>query len=181
MNCRTTFAPLLLAALFLAPAGCGKKTKTEARPAADNKRPPKETTATGPHGGHKFHLAKGHDVVAEIKFTSEPRRVELYFLDHEDNTKGILAADEAITLSGLKHAGKDLADVTLKAAPLQGENGGSSHFEATGDAVPADVDEVQALNGATFTATIGGKSRKATVNAGEEEHDEHEDHKSKTR
>lgn len=177
---RDTIFSAVLAGLCLlgfSLSGCRPKTKTgAAQPAEKVKGHLKDVHSQGPHGGQTFHFAEGHDVLAEIVFKKDPRRIELYFLEHDDKTKGVPASDKQITLTGLKHEGKSLPDVVLTAAPLAGEKDGASRFVASGMAVPAEVDEAHALNGATFTATIGGKKRSATINIHEHGHDEDDDH-----
>jgi len=176
-RCPVPMLPLILVAAFAALLpGCGKKEeKTNVKPAEDNKQ--EVEGVKGPHGGQTFHFASGHDILGEVVFSKEQRKIEIYIIDHNytKNKQGIIASDASITLTGLKHDGEDLPDVTLSAAPLEGEEGGSSHFEAAGDAVPKDVDELHALHGATFEVTIDGKSRKATVKVDEKPHEDHHD------
>jgi len=167
---RKLLLPALTLCLALTLTGCQNKTDQQAKPAKDDKGQVEDVHSQGPHGGHKFHFASGHDVLAEIVFAKDPRTIELYLIDHENEKQGVIATDNEITLTGLKHDGEDLPDVTLTAQPLEGEQGGSSHFIATGDAVPAEIDDEHALNGATFTATIDGKKRTATITLGEEAH-----------
>ena len=177
---RSAIFSLLLAGLcvlgFCLP-GCRPKTKTgNAQPAEKVKGNLKDVHSQGPHGGRIFHFAEGHDVLAEIVFKKAPRTIELYFLEHDDKTKGVPASDRQITLSGLKHEGKSLPDVVLTAVPQEGEKDGASRFVAAGQAVPAEVEEAHALDGATFTATIGGKKRSATIHIHEHGRDEDHDH-----
>jgi hypothetical protein len=164
---RVSSVCLVLCAVFL--AGCGNKTKTEARPAKDNKKPVETEHAKGPHGGHLFDVGPGHEYMGELVLTKEPRQLELYLLDHHDKKKAVVSGSKAITITAIKHDGKSLPAITLEAKPLESDKDGSSHFVASGDKLPNELDDVDALNGAKFKVDIGGKPIEATISA------EHED------
>ena len=165
MNLKSLVALCFAAALLLNAAGCGKKTKTEAKPAQDDKKPVKHEHAKGPHGGHLFDVGLDHKYMGELVVSKDPRQIELYLVDHEDNKKAVMSGSKTITITAIKHGGKSLPDVTLEAVPLKTDKDGCSHFVADGDKVPKEIDDDEALHGAKFKVSIGGKEIEATIAA----------------
>lgn len=154
-------AVLLLAAALL--AGCNSKKTGDAKPAGK----PGEVKLghdEGPHGGFAFDVG-GHKYMGELLV--KDKKIDVYLIQHSDKTKAVFTTDKQITITAIKHEGKALPDITLKAAPLDGETEKWSHFEA---AAPDGVDEAHVLNGAKFTVDVGGEKLEATIKAHEHDH-----------
>ena len=167
-------AAVLSAAVLL--AGCTKsKTKGEYTEAKTGGQIESEHDE-GKHGGHLIHIDDHHKNMAEI--VVKDGTITVYFVDHNDTSKAVLLSDQEIVISGLKHDGKDVA-ITLKAKPLDGETDGSSRFEAAGDAVPEHVKDHEVLHGGKFSYTIGDEKFDVTIP--EEDHEDGDEHKTKTK
>jgi hypothetical protein len=160
---RVSFACVLMCAVLL--AGCNNKTKTEARPAKDNKKPIEQEHAKGPHGGHLFDVGADHKYMGELVVAKDPRKIELYLVDHEDPKKAVMSGSKTITITAIKHGEKSLPDVTLDMAPLKTDKDGCSHFAVAGDKSPTEIAADEALHGAKFKVNIAGKEIEATIAA----------------
>lgn len=165
---RFTILPALLAVAVVA-TGCRKKTDN-AKPAEDNKKKVADAHSEGPHGGTSFDVGK-HEYMAEVLVKDGV--VHLYFHDHNKKEVAVQAEEKEIKITAIKHDGKSLPDLTLTAKPDEKDKGkeGSSHFQASGDAVK-EIKEAHALNGAKFKATIKGKEYDITIYVKEHEHDD---------
>lgn len=159
---RVLFVSLLACAALV--AGCSKKTKNGAKPAKNDKKQVEEEH-TGPHGGHLFDVGDGHKYMGELVLSKEPRKLDLYLIDHNEHSKAVMSGSKAITITSIKHDGKSLPDVTLESRPLQTDEGGCSHFVAAGDKLPKEIDDVGELNGAKFKVKIGGEEVEASITA----------------
>lgn len=169
------FRMSLAAFMLVAVTGCPPKSEKtgDPKPAKTGDKV-EHTHDDGAHGGHKFHFEKGHDVLAEL--VVKDGKIAIFVIDHDDPSQTVEADDKEIKITGVKHDGKDLGPIVLKAMKKDKK----TWFEASGDAVPKEIKEAHDLNGGTFTVKIGGKERKATISEeDEDEHEEHSDHKSK--
>jgi hypothetical protein len=164
---RVSFLCLVGCATLL--AGCGKKTNNGAKPAKNTKAPIQEENK-GPHGGHLFDVGEGHKYKGELALSTKPRKLELYLIDHNEPTKAVVSGSKAITITSIKHDGKPLPDITLDGDPLKSDKDGCSHFVASGDKLPKEIDDVGELNGAKLKVLIAGKEVEATIEA-EHHHD----------
>ncbi|MFQ5730943.1 MAG: hypothetical protein ACE5KM_03200 [Planctomycetaceae bacterium] len=165
MTTRNPLPVILLLAAPLIAGGCNSKKTGEYKTAAPAGKVTLEHDE-GPHGGTAFDVGMGHKYMAVLLL--KDRTIEIYLIDHRDKSKAVFTTDKEITITGVMHDGKKLADVTLKAAPLKDETDTWSHFAA---AAPDAVKEAHALNGANFTVTIAGKTIKATIKAHEHDGD----------
>ena len=145
---------LCLLALCLTAPGCrSKKSESDKTGGKTGQQKKFARHSDGPHGGYSFDIGK-HEYMAEILI--KDGTLHLYFHEHNDKEKPILAEESEIKITAIKVDGKKLPDITLPAKPQDGETKGSSHFELGGDAVK-EITRPYALHGAKFQATIQGK------------------------
>lgn len=153
---------LAAACLFLLTIGCTKSdSNNEIKPGKNE--PLEETHNAGSRGGKNFHLTKNgklvHDYLAEI--VCKERKIFLYIIDHDDAEKFIPVAEKEIKITGLKAGEKKLSPITLT---LQ-TKGKQSWFEASGDAIPAEIKTIADLNGGIFSITINKEKYEVPINS----------------
>ena len=142
-------------------AGCGKSKSGDAKPA--NPEGEHAGEHHGPHKGMLFDVGPDHKVLGEAVITTEPRKLELYLLDHNDTKKAIISTSKTITITSIKADGNPVADITLDMAPLSTDKDGSSRFVIEGDKLPKEITEDHDLIGAKFSVMIGGKEVQAEI------------------
>lgn len=118
----------------------------------------------GPNGGHILELGEYH---GEIAITDG--RVLTLFVLGEDAKTPVPVADA--TAKVLLKVGEETKEIPLEAAPLEGETDGkTSRFTAAADALPAEIVDIEGVNG-EVVLIVAGKEHKASAS-----HDHHHDH-----
>ena len=82
-------------------AGCGKSKSGDAKPA--NPEGEHAGEHHGPHKGMLFDVGPDHKVLGEAVITTEPRKLELYLLDHNDTKKAIISTSKTITITSINN------------------------------------------------------------------------------
>lgn len=170
-----TRTALLVGACTL-PLMMGCPPKGEAYREMGAKDDVKNTTAddhhhhdAGPHGGHIIELGDYHGEVVLDK----DRVLTLYILG-DDAATAAPVADATAKLNA--KVGADKKEIALTAAPQEGEaDGKTSRFTAAADALPAEIIDIEDLQGDVILI-IAGKETTAPI-AHDHDHDHDHEHK----
>ena len=168
-----TYSLMMTATILF--AGCSTD-ETEYKKPAPSSDPIEEVHGThkpGPHGGQLLDLGE-HEYMAEVVFNEDaPKSITVYLIEHDDNSKTVLSADEKLTINGLKVDGQEIS-LTLAAKPQEGDaDGKTSRFEISGDDIPEGIEDMHELEDGRFSVMIDGKSYSGTI---EHDHDDDHDH-----
>lgn len=125
----------------------------------------------GPHKGRMVDLGDDHQLVTEITYTKEPRKITVYVLDHNTQSKPMPIEAKSMTLELHDKEGGH-HPVTLSAEPQSGEEEGkSSQFMVQGEAIPEFIEDVEDIDG-HLNVQIGEKTVEAVYEEEEHEHQE---------
>lgn len=176
MIIRITPALLCLVALFV--SGCAKQEEAPAvseADAADAARESKKHAAAhvhqAPHGGELIEIG---DHQYNVELVLEDGTLTAYVLGGHAS-KSVSIAQDTLDFD-IEGDDGDEVEVEMKADPQDGdEDGKSSRFVATGEAVPATLKSLEGVHGHVHI-TIGGDEFLGDL--AHEDHDEgHDDHK----
>jgi hypothetical protein len=145
--------------------GCGDK-RPEPRPKSPTAKTAHDHPHEGPHGGHIIELSD-EDYHAELVHDDKTNTVTVYLLDSSAKKAAPIAAEDVtinLTIDSKPQQFK------LAAKPLEGEQGKSSRFEASDEALMKALDAKGASG--RLDLNVEGKAYSGTIEA----HD-HEDHK----
>jgi len=124
----------------------------------------------GRNGGRTSFVGNGQLLLAEVALSEDAKTITVWLMGRYKPNSPVLAADSAITISGLKDSTLDidakvkiLPDIKLAAKPQNGEGAGngSSRFVSVGP-LPDSIQYYRDLEGGMFSVSIGNdpKTRK---------------------
>lgn len=118
----------------------------------------------GPNGGHILELGEYHGEIA----VTDGRVLTLFVLGEDAKTPAPVAD---ATAKALLKVGSETKEIPLASSPLEGETDGkSSRFAAAADALPAEIVDIEGVDG-EIILIVGGKEHKASAS-----HDHGHDH-----
>jgi len=126
----------------------------------------------GPHGGHIIELGDYHGEVV----LGKDRVLTLYVLGG-DAVTAVPLADATAKVKA--KAGTEIKEIVMVAAPLEGENDGkTSRFTAAADSLPAEIIDLEDLEGDVILVVAGKETTGAIAHDHDHDHDhDHQDEK----